>query len=176
MRNLRTENVLEHSAMVAMFAHSLAIIHNKLNNDNISADHVGMIALFHETGEVITGDMPTPVKYFNSDITKAYKEIESDAERKLISTLPSELNSELSELIEHTNEKEYALVKYADTLCAYVKCIEECENGNSEFSEAKKATEKKLSDYNSNVVDYFMKHFVTAFGLSLDKLSKELNK
>lgn len=174
MRNTRTENVLEHSAIVAMFAHAVAVLHNKFGG-NVDPDHVGMMALFHETGEVITGDMPTPVKYFNGDITAAYKEIEKQSERKLVTSLSDEVREEVGELVLGGSEAERRLVKYADTLAAYVKCIEETSQGNGEFREALDSTEKKLRAYDSREVNYFMENFVTPFGLSLDKLGAELN-
>lgn len=174
MRNTRTENVLEHSAVVAMFAHAVAVLHNKFGG-NVDPDRVGMMALFHETGEVITGDMPTPVKYFNGDITSAYKEIEKQSERKLVSSLTDEVKNEVGDLVSGGTETERRLVKYADTLAAYVKCIEETAQGNGEFREALVSTEKKLRDYNSREVDYFIDNFVMPFGLSLDKLGAELN-
>ncbi len=173
MRNTRTENVLEHSAVVAMFAHAVAVLHNKFGG-NVNPDRVGMMALFHETGEVITGDMPTPVKYFNGSITSAYKEIERQSESKLVSTLTDEVKDEVGELVLGGSETERRLVKYADTLAAYVKCIEETAQGNGEFGEALVSTEKKLRDYHSREVDYFIENFVTPFGASLDKLGAAL--
>lgn len=174
MRNTRAENVMEHSAIVAMFAHALAVIHNK-QGGNVDENKVGMMALFHETGEVITGDMPTPIKYFNPEITSAYKAIEAESETKLLSTLPEEIEREVTELVSGGNDVEKRLVKYADTLSAYVKCLEEVSQGNAEFREAEISTKRKLKEYGSKEVDYFMEKFVTPFGLSLDLLSNELN-
>lgn len=173
MRNTRSENVMEHSAIVAMFAHALAVLHNKFGG-SVDPNRVGMIALFHETGEVITGDMPTPIKYFNSDITKAYKAIEAESETRIVATLPDELSPEIGALVGGGSETEKQLVKYADTLAAYVKCLEETAQGNTEFAEAESSTLKKLKAYKSAEVDFFIKEFVTAFGLSLDKLSAEI--
>ncbi len=173
MRNTREENVMEHSAMVAMFAHALALLHNK-NGGSVNADRVGMIALFHETGEVITGDMPTPIKYFDPDITAAYKAIEKDSEKKLVRTLPEDIRPEVAELVGGGEATEHKLVKYADTIAAYVKCVEEIAHGNNEFVEAEKQIMAKLKAYNSPEVDYFLETFVTPFGLSLDSLGKEI--
>lgn len=173
MRNTRSENVMEHSAVVAMFAHALAVLHNK-SGGSVDANRVGMIALFHETGEVITGDMPTPIKYFNPEITQAYKAIETESEERILATLPKELDEELGSLVSGGSEVEKKLVKYADTLAAYVKCVEELAQGNNEFAEAKKSTMDKLEAYGSPEVDYFIKEFVSPFGLSLDKLSAEI--
>lgn len=174
MRNTRTENVMEHSAMVAMFAHALAVLHNRYGG-NVNADRVGMTALFHETGEVITGDMPTPIKYFNPEITAAYKAIEKTSEARLVQSLPEELRSEVGQLVSGADGAEERLVKYADTLAAYVKCVEELAQGNREFAEAEKSIKKKLRAYNSPEVEYFLDKFVTPFGLSLDSLSAEID-
>ncbi|MBP5649174.1 MAG: 5'-deoxynucleotidase [Clostridia bacterium] len=173
MKNNRKENVMEHAAMVAMFAHCLAVIHNKFGG-NVNPERVGMMGLFHETGEVITGDMPTPIKYFNPEITSAYKQIEKESEEKFIKTLPKEVKQEVGDLITGGSEEEQKLVKCADTLAAYVKCIEESAGGSGEFKEAERATLKKLKKYESKEVSYFLDHFVSAYGLSLDKLSSEI--
>lgn len=172
MRNTRTENVLEHSATVAMFAHALALLRNE-NGGNLDADRVGMLALYHETGEVLTGDLPTPVKYFNHDITSAYKEIEKRSEKRLTDSLPDKLQP-VAELVSGGSEEERRIVKYADTLAAYVKCVEELSQGNSEFAEAERSTLAKLHAYNSPEVEYFLSHFVRPFGMSLDSLSAGL--
>ena len=171
MRNTRPENVMEHTAVVAMFAHALAVLHNE-RGGNVSPDRVGMMALFHETGEVITGDMPTPVKYFNPDITSAYKAIEKDSESRLVGTLPPELAGEVGDLVSGGTETERRLVKYADTLAAYVKCVEELAQGNREFADAERSTLEKLRSYRSPEVDYFLGEIVPAFGRSLDELMK----
>ena len=173
MRNTRAENVMEHSAIVAMFAHALAVLHNRFGGD-VDPNKVGMIALFHETGEVITGDMPTPIKYFNPEITNAYKAIEKESEERIVATLPPELGTEIGALVGGGSETETRLVKYADTLAAYVKCVEELAQGNREFAEAESSTKAKLAAYGSSEVDFFMQAFVTPFGLSLDKLSSEI--
>lgn len=175
MRNTRTENVLEHSATVAMFAHALAVLHIR-NGGDVDPDRVGMIALYHETGEVLTGDLPTPVKYFNSDITSAYKDIEKRSEKKLVESLPDELRGEVDGLVCGGSDTERRLVKYADTLAAYVKCVEELAQGNTEFAEAERSTLAKLKAYNSPEVEYFLGHFVRPFGMSLDRLSLGLGK
>lgn len=174
MRNTRTENVLEHSATVAMFAHALAVLHNERGGD-VDPDRIGMMALFHETGEVLTGDLPTPVKYFNRDITAAYKDIEKRSEKRLTDSLPETLRTPVSDLVSGGTETERRLVKYADTLAAYVKCVEELAQGNTEFAEAERSTLAKLHSYNSPEVEYFLEHFVRPFGMSLDRLSGGLS-
>lgn len=175
MRNTREENVLEHSATVAMFAHALALLYNKLENGSVNPDRVGMIALYHETGEALTGDLPTPVKYFNDDITRAYKDIENRAVKKLSGSLPDEIADDVTRRL-YGDEIETRLVKYADKLAAYVKCVEELAHGNAEFREAESSTKAILVAYGSPSVDYFIENFVNAYGLSLDRLSEQLNK
>lgn len=174
MRNTRNENVMEHTAVTSMFAYAVAVLHNKLDGGSVNPDRVGMIALFHETGEVITGDMPTPIKYFNKDITAAYKEIERESENRLAQTLPAELADEISGLFA-ANAEERLVVRYADKIAAYVKCIEELAQGNREFAEAEKSVKATLAGYNSKAVNYFIDNFVDAYGLSLDKLSENLH-
>lgn len=171
MRNTRTENVLEHSATVAMFAHALAVLAKKRGAD-VDPDRIGMIALYHETGEVLTGDLPTPVKYFNADITQAYKDIEKRSERRLTDSLPGEVKDEVTSLVSGGSETERRIVKWADTLAAYVKCVEELAQGNGEFAEAERSTLAKLHAYGSEEVEYFLEAFVRPFGMSLDKLSE----
>ncbi len=144
MRNVRTENVSEHSLQVAMVAHALAIIKNKKFNGNLNAERIAMMALYHDASEVLTGDLPTPVKYYNAQIAHEYKKIEKIAQQKLIEMLPDELQDVYRPLIdEHLHsEDEKAVVKQADALCAYVKCLEELSAGNNEFLLAKARLEK----------------------------------
>lgn len=144
MRNVRTENVSEHSLQVAMVAHALAVIKNKKFNGNLNADRIAMLALYHDASEVLTGDLPTPVKYYNAQIAHEYKKIEKIAQQKLIEMLPAEFQDVYRPLIdEHLHsEDEQAVVKQADALCAYVKCLEELSAGNNEFLLAKARLEK----------------------------------
>ncbi len=173
MRSYYNENVAEHSHCVAILAHSLCIIQNKLYGGNLNPDRAAVIALYHETSEVITGDLPTPIKYFNNSITSAYKELESEAERKIIRQLPPELTNELSGYITDKTSDEYKVVKCADKLAAYIKCIEEMEAGNPEFSAAIVSQKQWLSNAELPCVKYFLDNFIKAFYLSLDKLQSE---
>lgn len=171
MRSVRDENIMEHSQQVAMFAHALAIINNKVYGGNADAAKTVLYALYHECSEVITGDLPTPVKYFNNSIHGAYKNLEERACDKLLSTLPEELRSELDPFVNtDTESKEYALMKAADRLAAYVKCLEELRCGNTEFAKAKKSIEADLHSRKMPEVEYFFKHFIKSFSLSLDEL------
>ncbi|MBD8163625.1 5'-deoxynucleotidase [Erwinia persicina] len=175
MRNVRTENVSEHSLQVAMVAHALALIKNKKFNGNLNAERIAMMAIYHDASEVLTGDLPTPVKYYNAQIAHEYKKIEKIAQQKLIEMLPEELRSAYAPLIdEHQHsEAETAIVKQADALCAYLKCLEELSAGNNEFLLAKARLEKTLAQRHSPEMDYFVEVFVPSFSLSLDEISQE---
>jgi metal dependent phosphohydrolase len=171
MRNTFRENNAEHSLMTAFIAHGLAVIENEKFGGSFDACKIGMIGAYHEASEVITGDMPTPIKYFSPEMRDAYKSVESVARETILSTLPEEFRSEYDGIINATPE-EYRLVKYADKLTAYIKCVEETANGNSEFKKAAKSIEKELRAYKSKSVDYFLDTFVPPFALTLDDLSK----
>ena len=163
MRNTRDENIQEHSLQAAMIAHALAVIKNKLFGGNVDAERVMALAVYHEVGEVITGDLATPIKYFNPEIKYAYKEIERVAEEKLLRMLPDELRGEFEPLVKQREDDEaHAIVKAADKICAYLKCVEEMSAGNSEFAKAKKTLKKTIDSMDRPEVDYFMKTFVPA--------------
>lgn len=169
MRSTVSENIMEHSAEVGMLAHALAVISNKYFSGNYNVERIGMLGLYHETSEVITGDMPTPIKYYNPEIRKAYKDIEDVANRKLINMLPDELKEEYTNLIYPTS-KELEILKAADKLSAHIKCIEEVKSGNSEFKKALKSTKEALEQSPLPEVSYFMKHFLPAYSKTLDEL------
>ena len=171
MRNTFRENNAEHSLMTAFIAHGLAVIENEKFGGSFDACKIGMIGAYHEASEVITGDMPTPIKYFSPEMRDAYKSVESVARETILSTLPEEFRGEYDGIINATPE-ECRLVKYADKLTAYIKCVEETANGNSEFKKAAKSIEKELRAYKSKSVDYFLDTFVPPFALTLDDLSK----
>jgi 5'-deoxynucleotidase len=175
MRNIRTENVQEHSLQVAMVAHALALIRNKYFDGDVDANRVATVALFHDVSEVITGDLPTPVKYSNPIIRDEYKKIEKLAEQKLINMAPDEFRDDYAQLIDHNHhDKDTAfIVKAADVICAYLKTLEELSAGNKEFELAKKRLDKMLKDYHSKEVDYFIKAYVPSFSLSLDEITQE---
>lgn len=171
MRSVREENIMEHSQQVAMFAHALAVINNKVFGGKADPEKTVLYALYHECGEVMTGDLPTPIKYFNNSIHGAYKQLEDRACDKLLNTLPEELKGEISVFVKpDADSLEYRLMKAADRLAAYVKCLEELKSGNSEFSKAKKSIESDLHSRKMQEVDYFMKNFIPAFSLTLDEL------
>ncbi|AFR04246.1 5'-deoxynucleotidase [Pectobacterium brasiliense] len=175
MRNVRTENVSEHSLQVAFVAHALAVIKNRKFDGNLNAERIALLAMYHDASEVLTGDMPTPIKYYNAQIAHEYKKIEKIAQQKLVEMLPEELQQDYRMLLDdnYTSEEERAIVKQADALCAYLKCLEELSAGNAEFTLAKARLEKTLQLRHSPEMDYFMTVFVPSFSLSLDEISQD---
>ena len=171
MRSVREENIMEHSQQVAFIAHALAVITNKLYCGSLDCEKCVLYAIYHECSEVLTGDLPTPIKYFNRSITGAYKDIESAACDKLLATLPEELREELAPSVKpDTFCEEWKVVKAADRLSAYIKCLEERRCGNTEFEKAEKSIKEDLKSRNMPAVEYFMKNFIPAFSLTLDEL------
>ncbi len=168
MRNVRNENLCEHSFETAVIAHALAEIANNRLGAELDADKIAVCALFHDTTEILTGDMPTPVKYYNDDIKKAYKQVEKTAEDKLLSLLPDYLKNSYSKVYE-TDSLTESYVKAADKLSALIKCIEELSMGNKEFESAKKSTEKSIKELNLEAADIFLKEFIPSYSLTLDE-------
>lgn len=175
MRNVRTENVSEHSLQVAFVAHMLAMIKNKKFGGNVNPERIALMAMYHDASEVLTGDMPTPTKYYNPQITIEYKKIEKIAQRTLIDMLPSEFQNDFRYYIDDDtyDDTSQSIVKQADVLCAYLKTIEELSAGNNEFKLAKQRLKKTLSERHSPEMDYFMDVFVPSFSLSLDEITRE---
>ena len=171
MRNSREENLSEHSLEVALLSHALCTIGNKRLGKALNADRAALIGLYHDATEIITGDMPTPVKYFNSDIKSIYKEIEHTACEKLLSILPEDLRNEYEEILEPSDKYSYekALVKAADKLSAYIKCLDEKQAGNNEFLQAEKATFKAVKELNLEEVEIFLREFMPAYSRTLDE-------
>lgn len=174
MNNTKNENISEHSLQVAMFAHILVLIHNKNSNDNLNPERAALLGIYHDSSEIITGDMPTPVKYYNPQIIESYKQVETMAEQKLVSMLPGEFQEEFSAILTHEKEADQELYKYVkagDKLSALVKCIEEIRMGNDEFKQAKSSIEKSITKMNMPEVDVFMEKFLPSFTLTLDELN-----
>jgi 5'-deoxynucleotidase len=172
MHNTYPENVQEHTLRVAMIAHALAIIRNRLFDGSVDAERVAVLALFHDASEVFTGDLPAPVKYFNPEIKAAYKSIEVTAARRLYEMLPDVLQSDYVPLFV-PNEADAAhreLIGAADKLCAYLKCLEEIAAGNQEFSKAEKTLRATVVKLSLPEVRYFLETFVPSFRLTLDEL------
>ena len=169
MRNTAPENVQEHSHQAAVLAHALAVIRNEKFGGSVDAGAVAAAALYHDAGEILTGDMPTPIKYDNPAIRKAYKDVEAVAEAKLLHMLPEEFWPVYAPLLHPDGETE-ELVKAADKLSAYIKCVEELKAGNREFESAARQTREALTEMHLPCLDYFMAHFLDAFQLTLDEL------
>lgn len=172
MRNSSKENVQEHSHMVAVLAHALAVIRRDVYGGEIDPGEAAVAALYHDAPEILTGDLPTPVKYFNPDIRDAYKKVEAVAADKLLAMLPEELRAAYEPCLKEKPGPIHDLVKAADKLSAYIKCVEELKAGNLEFKEAAEQTLEILEHSPLPEVAYFMEHFLPAFGLTLDELSK----
>ncbi len=171
MRCMREENIMEHSQEVAIIAHALVTVHNQLFGGNADVLKTVLYAVYHETAEVMTGDLPTPIKYYNKSIHGAYKQLERNACEKMVQMLPSELQEGLSPYVLADEEcLEYTFVKAADKFSAYIKCLEELRSGNKEFAKAKKSIEEDLHARNMPEVEYFFKHFIPSFNLTLDEL------
>ena len=168
MRNLRPETLSEHTLETAFIAHCLAIIAKKRFGEEIDPDRVAVTALFHDTAEVITGDLPTPVKYYNEDIKSAYKNIEAAAEDKLLELIPEDLRDAFTPYY-RPDEKTEIYVKAADKFSALIKCREELGLANKEFASAAKSAEKAIKALKLPAADVFLKEFVPAFETDLDE-------
>lgn len=171
MRNTQTENIQEHSHMVAVLAHALAVIENEKFGGQVDPGQVAVAALYHDASEILTGDMPTPIKYDNPAIQSAYQQVEAVAEQKLLSMLPEELRPAYEDAITIPDPQVRALVKAADKLDAYLKCVEELKAGNAEFRKAKEQTYAALCQNPIPALRYFMEHFLADFSLTLDELN-----
>lgn len=175
MRNTQQENIAEHCLETAMIAHALCQIENKYYGGDLDAQRAAVLALFHDGTEIITGDLPTPVKYHSEQIRTAYAEVEDLAVQRLCAMLPEELAGEYEDIFSYNGEEDAALqpyVKAADKLSAIVKCMEEMRSGNNEFRSAEKTLRKAVEDMHLRAAEHFMEHFLPAYGLDLDELSR----
>lgn len=173
-RNVINENVMEHSWEVATITHALGVIRNQHFGGSLDVNAVVVAALYHDCGEVITGDMPSPIKYHSPAITQAYKAVEKQAEQELLKLLPESLQSAYRGVLLHEEipPEHLQLIKAADTLCAYIKCRSEVLAGNFEFSQAEKDVKARLDRIELPEVQYFLETFVPSYGLTLDELLK----
>ncbi len=172
MRSTKEENVSEHSLDVSVIAHALAIIQKKRMGIDIDINKTVLFAIYHDSSEILTGDMPTPVKYFNPAIKNAYKEVELSASKTLLKMLPEDFYQEYEPILipEAEDEEVWKTVKAADKLSAYIKCIEEEKSGNREFTNAKQSIYRELSSMNRQDVKIFMDEFLGGYGLTLDEM------
>ena len=171
MRNTRNETLSEHCLDTAFIAHALVIIHNRKFGGNLNPEHAACLAMFHDASEIITGDMPTPVKYFNPEIRQAYQVAEEAACDKLIGYLPDYMKEDIAPLILQDDSEYHPFIKAADKLSALAKCIEEMGMGNKEFADAEKSTEAAIRALNLPAADEFLKIFMKSYGMTLDRQS-----
>ncbi len=169
MRNVRAENLCEHSYDVAVIAHALAVITNTKFGGCVDEGQCVLLALYHDASEILTGDLPTPVKYDNPAIRDAYKQLESVASDKLLSMLPEDLRGSYHDFFKVTASDEFRLVKAADKIAALIKCVEELAQGNGEFAAARRSTEQAVRDMNIEAANYFLDEFLPSFSLTLDE-------
>ncbi len=170
MRNTAPENVQEHSHQAAVLAHALAVIRNRKFGGHIDPGFAAAAALYHDASEILTGDMPTPIKYDNPAIRNAYRDVEAVAAKKLLGMLPMELQEDFAPVLTAVPPEVEKLVKAADKLSAHIKCLEELKAGNREFREAAAQTRRALESYQLPEVQYFLDTFLDSFSLTLDEL------
>lgn len=172
MHTTYPENVQEHSLRVALIAHALALIRNRLFGGSLNPERIAVLALYHDAGEVLIGDLPSPIKYFNPEINNAYREVESSATKHLLAMVPEELAPDYQALltVKEWEQDEIRIVKAADKLCAYIKCLEEMASGNREFSQAEHSLRTAVDKMDLPEVQYFLETFVPSCRLTLDEL------
>lgn len=177
MRSTQKENVQEHSLQVAVVAHALALTKNKYFAGSLNIERVALLSLYHDATEVLTGDLPTPVKYFNPEIRETYKTIEKYAANQLLNSLPEDFRKDYSPLlIEEEKDKElWSLIKVADKICAYIKCLEEKAAGNPEFAAAEKTLLKTIQSAETPEVKFFLETFVPSFSKNIDEMSGDIS-
>lgn len=171
MRNTITENISEHSLEVAYIAHLLAVLRNVRHGGKVDPQRCALLAMYHDASEILTGDLPTPIKYYNKEIKSAYKEVEHRAERQLLSYLPEDIRGEYEDILcPNDNDTElWSLVKAADKISAYIKCTEEIQMGNRDFEQALASTRKAIDSMNIAEADEFIAEFMPAYSLTLDE-------
>ena len=170
MRNTSTENISEHTQEVAVLAHALALLHNTRFEGNADVGKCVLLALYHDVPEIITGDLPTPVKYHSEVLRDAYRQVEDGAADRLLAMLPDDLQGAYYPLLhQESNSLEARLVKAADKLSALIKYTEELKLGNREFFKAHQSTEQSLHAMKLPAVEVFLKEFMPAYGLTLDE-------
>ena len=174
MRNTLPENDMEHALQTAMIAHAIAVMGNVRYNRGYNAEYIMALAMYHDASEVLTGDLPTPVKHHNPAIRQEYNKLEGIAAQKLMGMLPPDLREYYAPLIAHDEStREWRIVKAADRICAYIKCLEERKGGNQEFESARKSVKKTLDQIELPEVQDFISQCVPGFAMTLDEISEE---
>ena len=173
MRNSFSENIQEHSHAVAVLAHALGVIRRDVFHVECNPDACATAALYHDAGEILTGDLPTPIKYYSPAIRDAYRQVEDEAATKLLAMLPEELRASYEPLLREEDKEIKRIVKAADKLSAYIKCVEELRAGNNEFRDAGRETLESLKAMEMPEVDWFLERFGGSFGLTLDELRRQ---
>lgn len=171
MRNTLNENISEHSLETAIIAHLLCVLRNKRFGGNVNPERAALLAVYHDATEILTGDLPTPVKYYNPDIKAAYSAVEESAKKQLLSYLPDDIRDEYEPLLGKTEEEAelWKIVKAADKISALIKCVEETEMGNKDFSDALKATYQAVEEMNLPEANVFLCEFLPSYRLTLDE-------
>lgn len=171
MRNTEPENIQEHSHMVAVLAHALVLIQNRYYGGHLDPGQAVLLALYHDATEILTGDLPTPIKYYNPALRSSYQAVEDAAARRLLDLLPEELRGDYQPLLMEPDPELAAVVKAADKLDAYLKCVKELKAGNAEFRKAKEQTYAALMQNPLPALQHFILHFLPSFELTLDELN-----
>ena len=172
MRNNINENIAEHSLQVAIIAHGLAVIGNKRFGRNLNAEHIALMGIMHDTTEIITGDLTTPIKYYAHEMKDAYKKVENIAANQLLKELPEDMQEAYEDILIEDDSIEWKYVKAADKLSAYIKCIEEKNTGNTDFAKAEDTIRKALEDMQMEEIDVFIEEFLPAYVMTLDEINK----
>lgn len=172
MRNTINENIAEHSLEVAVIAHALAVIGNVRLGKHLNEEHIAMMGIMHDTTEIITGDLPTPIKYYAPEIRDAYKRVEHIAANQLLSELPEDMRESYRNILIEDDGEEWKYVKAADKLAAYIKCIQERNTGNTDFSKAEASTKKVLDEMQMEEVEIFIRDFLPSYTKTIDEISK----
>lgn len=171
MRNTRNENLSEHSLETAFIAHALGIINNEIFHGSVNAERLAVLAMYHDVTEIITGDMPTPVKYYSASIREAYREVENVAGKELLTGIPKQLREQYKDIIIESEQEKvlFRYVKAADKLSALIKCMEERNMGNTDFYDAEETIQKAVKEMKLPEADYFLEKFIPAYAGTIDK-------
>ena len=172
MRNTINENIAEHSLEVAIIAHALAVIANTRFHKNLNAEHIAIMGIMHDTTEIITGDLPTPIKYYAPEIRDAYKKVEDIAAHQLLSEIPDDMQDSYRDILIEDDSIEWKYVKAADKMSAYIKCIEEKNMGNTDFEKAQATIKHSLDEMNMEEIKVFIDEFLPSYTMTLDEINK----